>query len=63
MHEASFRDIAVKENATVRDALSAMVTRGFKVAPVVGAEGWFVGTVTLGALQELVERSATQGDV
>ena len=62
MHEASFRDIAVKESATVRDALSAMVTRGFKVTPVVGPEGRFVGTVTLGALQELVERSATQGD-
>ena len=62
MHEASFQDIAVRESATVRDALSAMVTRGFKVTPVVGAEGRLVGSVTLRALQELVERSSAQGE-
>ncbi len=44
---------AVLETASVRDALSAMVARGFKVTPVVDDEGRLVGSVTLEALQNL----------
>ncbi len=58
MHEADPWDIAVREGATVRDALSAMVTRGFRMTPVVGEGGKLVGSITLDALQELVERSS-----
>lgn len=47
-HEA-----AVRETATVRDALSAMVARGFQVTPVVDAAGRLVGAVTLAALRTL----------
>ena len=57
MYEADYWDISVKETATVRDALSAMVTRGFKVTPVVDSDGLLTGSITLKALQELVERS------
>ena len=57
MYEADYWDIAVKQTATVRDALSTMVTRGFRVTPVVDADGLLVGSITLKALQELVERS------
>ena len=56
MYEADYWDISVKQTATVRDALSAMVTRGFRVTPVVDKDGLLVGSITLGALQELVER-------
>ena len=58
MHESDPGDIAVKENATVRDALSAMVTRGFRVTPIVNAEGVLTGSITLKSLQELVERDS-----
>lgn len=58
MHEAPYFDIAVKETATVRDALSAMVTRGFRITPVVDEEGRLKGSITLRALQEMIE----QGD-
>lgn len=57
MFEAQHQEIAVKVNATVREALSAMVTRGFRVTPVVDQGGRLVGAVTLRALQNYVERS------
>lgn len=60
MHEADYHDIAVNENATVRDALSAMVTRGFRVTPVVREGGRLTGAVTLRALQEFVESSSEE---
>ncbi len=62
MYEADYWDISVKETATVRDALSAMVTRGFKVTPVVDSDGLLVGSITLRALQELVERSDPENE-
>ncbi len=62
MYEADYRDISVKETATVRDALSAMVTRGFRVTPVVDSNGLLAGSITLKALQELVERSDVEAE-
>ncbi|MCB9436596.1 MAG: betaine/proline/choline family ABC transporter ATP-binding protein [Anaerolineales bacterium] len=53
MHEAPYSDIAVRERATAREALSAMVARGFRVTPVVNREGRLVGTIRLEAIQEL----------
>ena len=53
MHEGSFHDIAVRENATAREALSAMVARGFRVTPVVDRLGRLVGSISLETLQDL----------
>jgi osmoprotectant transport system ATP-binding protein len=53
MYEASWVDISVREDATAREALSAMVARGFRVTPVVKSNGKLVGTITLKALQDL----------
>jgi osmoprotectant transport system ATP-binding protein len=53
MYEASWVDIAVREDATAREALSAMVARGFRITPVVNRRGKLVGTITLKALQDL----------
>ncbi len=56
MYEADYVDIAVRETATLRDALSAMVSRSFRVTPVVDSEGRLKGSISLRALQELAER-------
>ena len=53
MYEASWVDISVREDATAREALSAMVARGFRITPVVDRRGKLVGTITLKALQDL----------
>jgi osmoprotectant transport system ATP-binding protein len=53
MTEASYLEIGVRQNATARDALSAMVARGFRVTPVIDTKGRLVGSITLRALQEL----------
>ncbi|TVR23436.1 MAG: ATP-binding cassette domain-containing protein [Anaerolineaceae bacterium] len=53
MSESGHGDIAVRENATARDVLSAMVNRGFRVTPVVDSKGRLKGSITLAALQEL----------
>ena len=53
MYEAHWVDIAVREDATAREALSAMVARGFRITPVVDRRGKLVGTITLKALQDL----------
>ena len=53
MYEASWVDISVREDATAREALSAMVARGFRITPVVDKRGKLVGTITLKALQDL----------
>lgn len=53
MYEASWVDIAVREGATAREALSAMVARGFRMTPVVDRQGKLKGTITLKALQDL----------
>ena len=53
MYEAPWIDIAVREDATAREALSAMVARGFRITPVVDRHGRLVGTITLKALQDL----------
>lgn len=53
MYEAPYIDIAVRDDATAREALSAMVARGFRITPVVNRHGKLVGTITLKALQDL----------
>ncbi|MGJ3237567.1 MAG: betaine/proline/choline family ABC transporter ATP-binding protein [Anaerolineae bacterium] len=53
MYEAPWFDIAVREDATAREALSAMVARGFDSTPVVNRQGKLVGSITMEALQEL----------
>jgi osmoprotectant transport system ATP-binding protein len=53
MYEAHYTDIAVRADATAREALSAMVARGFRITPVVDRRGKLVGTITLQALQDL----------
>lgn len=53
MYEAHYTDIAVRDDATAREALSAMVARGFRITPVVDRRGKLVGTITLKALQDL----------
>ncbi|MAU12996.1 MAG: glycine betaine ABC transporter ATP-binding protein [Anaerolineaceae bacterium] len=59
MYEAHWVDIAVRQDATAREALSAMVARGFRVTPVVDRHGKLVGTITLKALQDLVSYDPT----
>lgn len=54
MFEAPYTDISVRHDATAREALSAMVARGFRVTPVVDQRGSLVGSITLKALQDLV---------
>ncbi len=53
MYEAHYTDIGVRADATAREALSAMVARGFRITPVVDGRGKLVGTITLKALQDL----------
>ena len=53
MNESPFYDIAVRETATAREALSAMIARGFRVTPVVDGHGHLKGIIRLRALQEL----------
>ncbi|MCA9839019.1 MAG: ABC transporter ATP-binding protein [Trueperaceae bacterium] len=60
MAEVPYSDIAVRQNATVRDALSAMVTRSFRITPVVDSKGKLVGSISLRSLQELVERDDSE---
>lgn len=52
MTEADYNEIAVRENATAREALNSMVARGFGVVtPVIDNRGRLKGTVTLQTLQ------------
>ena len=53
MYEAPFSDIAVREDATAREALSAMVGRGFRITPVVDKRGRLVGSIRLKTLEKL----------
>ncbi len=53
MYEAPYTDIAVRRDATAREALSAMVARGFRITPVIDKRGRLVGSITLKALQDL----------
>lgn len=61
MNESHFTDIAVRESATARDALSAMVARGFRVTPVVDNHGKLKGMLRLKALQDLALFSEDTG--
>ena len=55
MMEADYHEIGVRKNNTAREALSAMVARGFRITPVVDKNGKLLGSITLKALQELSE--------
>jgi osmoprotectant transport system ATP-binding protein len=59
MYEAPYSEIAVREDATARDALSAMVARGFRITPVVSRDGKLVGTITMQALEQLAEQEGS----
>jgi osmoprotectant transport system ATP-binding protein len=58
LHKTSLPDVVVNESASVREALSALLARGFGVTPVVDDAGHLRGSVTLVALQELAEQRA-----
>ncbi|MEJ2668076.1 MAG: ABC transporter ATP-binding protein [Deinococcales bacterium] len=62
MNEGDFREIGVRQSATAREALSAMVARGFRITPVVNEHGVLVGSITLRALQELAEQGWAEGE-
>lgn len=53
MYEAPWPMIAVREDATAREALNAMVARGFRITPVVDKRGKLVGSITLDALEDI----------
>jgi len=53
MYEAPFSDIAVRESSTAQEALSAMVSRGFRETPVVDKMGQLVGSIGIVDLQDL----------
>ena len=50
-------EVAAKESATLREALSVMLAHGFAATPVVDDEGRLVGSVTLEALKEHAEEN------
>jgi osmoprotectant transport system ATP-binding protein len=56
MVEADYHEVGVRKSNTAREALSAMVARGFRITPVVDAQGKLLGSITLKALQELSEQ-------
>ncbi len=61
MYEAPWVEIAVRQRATARDALSAMVARGFGGnVPVVDPQGKLVGSLTMDVLRELSERTTVR---
>ena len=53
MYEAPWTTIAVREDATAREALNAMVARGFRITPVVDKRGKLVGSITLDSLEDI----------
>ncbi|NDJ60028.1 MAG: ATP-binding cassette domain-containing protein, partial [Chloroflexi bacterium] len=59
MYEAPWVDISVREDATAREALSAMVARGFRITPVVDRRGKLIGTIRLHALEDLASYNPT----
>jgi osmoprotectant transport system ATP-binding protein len=56
MTEADYHEIGVRKNNTAREALSAMVARGFRITPVVDKQGKLVGSINVRHLQELAEQ-------
>lgn len=57
MFEAPYVDIAVRQDATAREALSAMVARSFRVTPVTDNRGKLVGSISLKTLQDLISEA------
>ena len=62
MTEGDFREIGVRQSATAREALSAMVARGFRITPVVDERGILRGSISLRALQELADQGWVEGE-
>ena len=55
MYEAPYTSIAVRQDSTAREALSAMVARSFRMTPVVDANGRLTGIITMKSLETLAE--------
>lgn len=53
MNEAPLQSIAVRETATAREALSAMVARRFRITPVIDKRGRLTGSITIESLETL----------
>lgn len=63
MTDGDPNEIAVRENATAREALNSMVARGFGVlTPVVDNKGHLIGTVTLQTLQHAATGTGDYAD-
>ena len=62
MTEGDYREIGVRTKNTAREALSAMVARGFRITPVVDKGGKLVGSITVKTLQELAEGDWGSGE-
>ena len=56
MYEAPFANIAVRTDATAREALSAMVSRSFRITPVVDRHGRLVGSISMKTLEKLAQQ-------
>lgn len=55
MYEAPSSRIAVRQDATAREALSAMVSLSFRITPVVDAQGRLVGSISMRSLEKLAQ--------
>ena len=61
VQRAPVRETAAKEGATLREALSVMLSSGFGATPVVDEEDRLVGSVSLEALKEHAEENGGAG--
>ncbi len=55
MYEAPYSRIAVRQDATAREALSAMVSLSFRITPVVDTQGRLVGSISMRSLEKLAQ--------
>lgn len=55
MYEAPYSRIAVRHDATAREALSAMVSLSFRITPVVDQQGKLVGSISMKSLEKLAQ--------
>ncbi|MEO0562702.1 MAG: betaine/proline/choline family ABC transporter ATP-binding protein [Chloroflexota bacterium] len=62
MYEAPYAQIAVRTDATAREALSAMVSRSFRITPVVDSRGKLVGSISMKSLEKLAQERSTFGE-
>lgn len=55
MYEAPYSRIAIREDATAREALSAMVSLSFRITPVVDQRGKLIGSISMKSLEKLAQ--------